>query len=380
MTAAARDASKRLLYLVQLPPPVHGPSKMNAWICAHPAINAGLQVSVLRFEFARSLADLNRITPGKLVRYIGLLFKLVARLSRWRPHAVYVTPVPSGPGFLRDAMVLLLIRASGARRIVHLHGRGIGHASQNRFWRLLYALTLRNAVVISLSERQRQLEFAHLQNVPMQHWIVPNTVPESADTERSAPVQPPVANGDRPLALLYMSALFRSKGVYDLLPLAAQLKQEGIAFQLRVAGTGTAAAQTELRDAVAAADLSTEVTLVGEVSGVEKRAELQRAQIFLHPTYDDYQPIVLLEAMAHGIPVVASRIGAISEMVTHGKTGLLFTAGDTRELLSHVKMLYLAPERRRDMGCAGQQRYAQTFSQCALVTRMRQVFAATGLT
>jgi glycosyltransferase involved in cell wall biosynthesis len=77
------------------------------------------------------------------------------------------------------------------------------------------------------------------------------------------------------------------------------------------------------------------------------------ADIFVLPTRADCFPLVIQEAMAAGLPVVATQVGAISEAVAHGETGLLVPQGDVRALRSAIEALSGDPSRRRCMGKAG---------------------------
>jgi glycosyltransferase involved in cell wall biosynthesis len=78
-----------------------------------------------------------------------------------------------------------------------------------------------------------------------------------------------------------------------------------------------------------------------------------RADVFVFPTFGDTLPIVLMEAMASGLPIVTTTVGAINEEVEHGVTGLLIEAGDAGRLAEATLSLVRNPELRRKMGVAG---------------------------
>lgn len=83
--------------------------------------------------------------------------------------------------------------------------------------------------------------------------------------------------------------------------------------------------------------------------------------VLLVPSLREGLPMVVLEAMAMGIPVVASRVGGIPEVVVDGETGLLVEANDPTSLAAAALTLLADPERRRRMGRAGRQRVTERF-------------------
>jgi glycosyltransferase involved in cell wall biosynthesis len=87
-----------------------------------------------------------------------------------------------------------------------------------------------------------------------------------------------------------------------------------------------------------------------------------RADIFLLPTFGDTLPLVIMEAMASGLPVVATSVGAIVEEVEHGVTGFLVPAGDDIALGAALRRLVDNPELRSAMGAAGRQAAGRLFN------------------
>lgn len=91
-------------------------------------------------------------------------------------------------------------------------------------------------------------------------------------------------------------------------------------------------------------------------------ALFREADIFALPTFGDTFAQVVLEAMASGLPVVASDVGAISELVSHGETGLLVPPRDRDRLFAAVEALLQDTELRRQMGQAGQERACEHYN------------------
>jgi glycosyltransferase involved in cell wall biosynthesis len=91
------------------------------------------------------------------------------------------------------------------------------------------------------------------------------------------------------------------------------------------------------------------------------------------PSRSDGTPLVVGEAMAAGVPVVASRVGGLPDQVTHGRTGLLVNPDDPEGLAGAIVSLLLGPDEARELGEGGRA-YAAHFSHAALVDRMEDVY------
>ena len=85
-------------------------------------------------------------------------------------------------------------------------------------------------------------------------------------------------------------------------------------------------------------------------------------------------PNVIATAMAHGKPVVASRIGAIPEIVDDGVTGLLFKPGDVRDLVEKIEYLWDRPDICREMGREGLQKVKKAYSDEVFYTRLEEIY------
>jgi glycosyltransferase involved in cell wall biosynthesis len=155
--------------------------------------------------------------------------------------------------------------------------------------------------------------------------VKPNFVPRT----------PPVGTGDGGFAL-YVGRLSEEKGVPILLRAWARLAEE---LPLRVVGDGP------LADTVmAAARQQPGLTYLGRQSPEQVLALMGRAKLLVVPSvcYENF-PMVVAEAYAVGLPVVASDLGSLADLVSHGRTGRLFRAGNPASLLAEVEYLHEHP-------------------------------------
>lgn len=149
---------------------------------------------------------------------------------------------------------------------------------------------------------------------------------------------------------LYLGRLSAEKGVRTLLQAHA-----GSGWPLLVAGTGP------LADVLQAQ--YPEARFLGHLTGQALQEAIDRASVVVVPSeWYENCPMSVLEAMAHGKPVVASRMGGLPELVADGETGLLFQSGDVAELRAHLERLMADPAQRTQMGRRARQRAEDEFS------------------
>jgi glycosyltransferase involved in cell wall biosynthesis len=133
--------------------------------------------------------------------------------------------------------------------------------------------------------------------------------------------------------VLAVGRLVEKKGFHDLIEAAARLCEAGVAFRCRIAGEGPERARLE--ESIRRLGLEERVTLLGPVAHDRLLAEhYLEAHVLVQPCVvasdgdQDGIPMVILEAMAVGLPVVATPVSGIGEAVVHGKTGLLVPPGE----------------------------------------------------
>ncbi|WFU38857.1 glycosyltransferase family 4 protein [Bradyrhizobium sp. CB82] len=151
--------------------------------------------------------------------------------------------------------------------------------------------------------------------------------------------------------VLYLGRLSREKGVETLL----RAHEAAESWDLVIAGTGPLERSLQMRYRNA--------RFVGQLSGQALKATIGGASAIVVPSeWYENCPMSVLEAMAYGKPVVASRIGGIPELVVDGETGVLFEPGDADELRMLVSRLMSDASLRARMGAAGRIRAEKQFS------------------
>lgn len=301
---------------------------MNELIIASEPLREAFDVRVIPLQFADELEDLGRASPRKLIRAARIGARLAKELATWRPHALYISISPRGAAFVRDAGYVALARALRVPVILHWHGT---LSTRGR-------ALLRGTSAIFLSER--------LLGEARAHAIVPNGIPDAPYVQRRWEAQP--------TRILFLSNLVRSKGPLVLLDALAQLRARGVAFTATFAG-GVGA------DDSAASVEGEGITYVGPVHGAAKAALFASHDVFVHPTLDDAFPLVLLEAMQHGMPVVSTDVGGIPDIVRED-TGFVVPPNDPDALASRIEQLLGDRALCARMSHAARRRYEEQYT------------------
>jgi glycosyltransferase involved in cell wall biosynthesis len=229
----------------------------------------------------------------------------------------------------------------------------------------------RSDAVVAISS-YTATELRELVDVPIE--VIPYTTslpePEPAPTGR---------DGTGPV--LFVGRLVERKGVAQALEAIAKLGPTGP--RLEIVGEGPErAALAQLADRLGVAD---RVVFRGRISGAELQASYARAAVCVLPSVRDTRGdteglgVVLLEAMNHGTPVVASRIGGIPDIVEDGVSGLLVPPADAAALAAAIRRLLSDPALARRLGEGGRRRLHDRFSWRAIVQRWLDLYASVAM-
>ena len=196
------------------------------------------------------------------------------------------------------------------------------------------------------------------------------------DTNR---FRPPDSRADQGvLRILCVSRFEAVKGHAQLLEACGILQARGVRFECHLVGDGELRSQIER--AIRSAGLTAHVVLHGACAQPRVLEELSRATVFVLATVlaangkREGIPNVLKEAMACGLPVVASDISGIPELVSHGVSGLLVPPGDAAALADALQLLAADPSLRARLGRAGRETILRRFDIEASTRRRASLF------
>ncbi|HEV2238906.1 MAG TPA: glycosyltransferase [Ktedonobacterales bacterium] len=180
--------------------------------------------------------------------------------------------------------------------------------------------------------------------------VVPNAVADVPPETTPAALAATLAA--RPQDIAVASRLMRGKGVQHLIAALPTILQSAPDARLLIAGAGRY--ERALRTAARRLDLGDHVVFLGQLPDIEWL--LESARVFVCPSTDpgEVLPTVVLEAMSRGVPVVATDVGSMAEVVRNGETGLLVAGGDSPALASAVSRLLADPVEAAGLAIAAQ--------------------------
>ena len=153
------------------------------------------------------------------------------------------------------------------------------------------------------------------------------------------------------ITIISTGRLVWQKGISYALYAVKELIESGINIRYKIVGEG--ADLTSLKFIIEDLGIKKNVELVGQKSPQEVKELLKRADIYLHPSVTEAISVAIMEAMAMKLPVIASNVGGIPELVEDGKSGILVEAADATAIADAVVRLINDTDYRRELGKRG---------------------------
>jgi glycosyltransferase involved in cell wall biosynthesis len=263
------------------------------------------------------------------------------KVIRIRPQLVHVKAT-EGINFFQGICYSIIGRALGRRVLLQLHGGNFAtwYQGMGRFGRAAVRVGLLTpSELVVLSEYWRSF-ISGLCPARSIH-VIPNGV-----NIESAMIRTGFDHSE--LKVVTIGAIGVRKGYFDIVAAAALLRDEPIRF-LFAGPDEFGGEQDELRAYARKLDVIDKVEFLGTVIGKQKWRLLSEADVFLLPSRGENMPNAVLEAMASGLPIVCTPVGALREMFDGG--GAIFVpAGDSIAIEKALRQLMDSPDLRKSMG------------------------------
>lgn len=338
-----------------MPPPVHGAALVGNYIKESKLINSSFKTKYIRLGTTNNFEERKKTTIIKIFRFIKINFDSFFSTLFYNPNLVYITLSSKGMGFYKDAFIIVLVKILRKKCVLHFHNKGVSSRQNKRLDNLLYKLVFHNSEVILLSGHLYSdiSNYVSRQNI----HICPNGIPIQETINDSKK-----RNNNEAINILFISNLIISKGIWVLLEACKILKNKDVNFQCTFIGVESEVTREELEEQINLFELKKHVKYVGSKYGDEKKAYLSQTDIFVHPTFNDCFPLVLIEAMQYSLPIVSTWEGGIPDIVEDGKTGFLVKTKDSNELAEKIKILIEDDDLRIKMAKKAKEKYLKEFT------------------
>jgi glycosyltransferase involved in cell wall biosynthesis len=360
-----------VLIIGPTPPPFHGVA-----VAVQALLESRLteQFCVLHLDLAdrRGIQHVNKPDLQDALLFVGQWCRLLGLLIRHRPRIVYLVISQTTIGVLRDSFLIWPAYFFRSRVIIHLHGGNFREWFLSRNWFMrsyVRSLLFRIHQVIVLGESLKELFHGLVETRRIS--VVPNGIEWHTAPSKHEP------NSTTRYRILHLSTLSHLKGALVLLRAVPSVIQHRQDVEFIFAGPWSHSQdQKEAETFIAREGLSKFVTFAGQVEGVTKHTLLESADVFVFPgVQQEGQPLVVLEAMAAGLPVIFTNRGCLRDAVIDGETGVEVPINDPLRLADCILWLLNHPEEMRKMGARARQRYETLYTKDRHIENMIKVFA-----
>lgn len=359
---------KKVLFVLHFPPPVHGSSVMGKYVKSSEVINTAFSCRYINLGTSLTVDEIGRRPISKILRYFRIIGRVVKEIIVDKPHLVYFAISAKGVPFYKDAFVVMLIKLFCIPCVFHFHNKGVIQRQDLFIDNIIYKRVFSRSFAIVLSDLLSYDVAKYLK--PKQIFICHNGIPALKDfSERNVNLQ----EDNELCRILFLSNLIESKGVFVLLEACSILKSLGVSFQCNFVGGEGDVSSKDLRHKVEELRLEECVNVKGPKYRAEKTEELLSADIFVFPSYNDCFPLVILEAMQAGLPVISTDEGAISDIVIDGETGFIVERKDAEDLAAKIKTLIEDEELRMRMSIAAEDRFKRHYTKEIFEQRMYEI-------
>jgi glycosyltransferase involved in cell wall biosynthesis len=299
----------------------------------------------------RPVSKKGKIDILNTAAFIFQVFLLIVKIMRHRPKLVQIE-TSSGISFVKNSLFALISKVALRKVIISLHGSGSGFTeffhSLPPIGKLYLKFVLsRCDIVRILSAKWVAAFISEFGLEESKICVIPNAV-RIEDFDNGISFKDQTGNE---VTLLFLGWVGAKKGVFDLLDSSEILASKGYQFKLLIVGPEMKEGDADkVREAVAEKHLEKRVQVLGEKERSEALKYYNIVDIYLLPSYSEGLPLSILEAMAAGLPIVSTKVGAISDVIEEGENGFLITPGDVVELTSRIELLMVNASLRRTMG------------------------------
>lgn len=304
----------------------------------------------------RAFGESGAVTAKNLQGALIHEYRFARELIRGHHSVVHIATAMGG-SFAKHSLMALLACALGKRVVLSPHCSMSKLLPEGKsFWRsyVLYVLRKCDGILALSREWLRLSDLAPGAEVKY--------LPNAINLEPYASLRRPKANPGDPVQLLYLGHIGEEKGTLDIVEAVRRIASSTAhPFRVHLVGSEGVRIGDDVRVNAAISRYGVEdlIRLHPPEFGSKKINRLQNADIYLLPSHHEGMPISIIEAMAAGLPVVATRVGGIPDLIETNESGILVPPRDPESLSEAIRSLVDSPETRLQMGLVGRSKALQ---------------------
>ena len=354
-----------ILLLGKLPPPFIGPA-IATQIILNSSLKNEFNLIHLDTRMNTEVATMGRWSFSKLFRSVGIYVEFIQKIKQHQPQIILIPISQTTMGFFKDAPFIWLGKMMGKKVLIQLRGSNFSNWKKSALGltKGLVKTTLKKCVgVIVLGNNLKHLFKDYF--APEQIFVVPNGA--------NYQLQP---KNTTVLNVLYLANFLPSKSFDDVLKALVILKQKGKSnFKFQAAGAWDNETFKQNCLTIIEENQLTNLELFSPQSGAAKMQLFANAAVFVFcPKMPEGHPWVLVEAMANGLPIIATDQGAIIESVIDGKNGFIVPAESPEAIAEKLELLINDTELRNQFSTNSKQFYNAHFTEEKMVENLAKAF------
>lgn len=309
-------SKKKILLILSVPPPFGGgeirAKQLSNYFSGNPKF-----IIIENSNKTKNKSNQGKVLLSNVFINLRYIIRNVMTIIKVRPAAVYMSIPKNFIPLLKVLPVLITTKLFGGKVIGELAGRNFYFLETQgmSYWLGLRILKSFNSIrVLGESVNDTLKTYGLRSNIVIDNGVA--ILNQKHNAVKSI--------NDTSVTIGFVGALHEKKGIYILVEIAKLLKDSNVNFTLEIAGEWeNSTDKVNVQNYIDQNNLGKKIKFLGLIHNEEKWDFYKKIDVFVLPSYNEGQPLVLIEAMGFGIPIVCSGVGAIRDTVNSGFNGFI---------------------------------------------------------
>jgi glycosyltransferase involved in cell wall biosynthesis len=368
----------KILLVSPLPPPSGGIASWSESIIAEGKAHKKLEIihidTAVRWRSTNDFAYYKRILGGG-TQAIRDIIKIYQVFMKKKPQVLHLCTSGSLSA-IRDIIILRIAKILGIRSIAHYRMGGFSALITGNTWEWQFirrAMNLADSVLL-LDKKSEDAVRKAIPSLPVQ--VIPNPI-DLHLIQKILRADNKKTTGNNPFRIIFVGHIIPSKGIYELINACLLLGESP--FELYLVGKVENDVQEKIEGLAASLQGGQWLRFLGELGREEALRNIHEADLLVLPSHGEGFPNVVTEAMALGTPIVASRVGAVPEMLNEKEAndcGLVVNPKNVTELESAILTMMKDPGQARMLAKRAQQKANDQYSIEVVMERYTRLWSS----